>query len=294
KMILRDLKKQITMKLDEFANIEPNFTEDNDIALRLPYAINEAIRFAFLGKSLKKKWEISQADTFNLLSNELFPDEIVTHTDKELSYTAQKGYAYCFEVDDSATIKISNANGVLKEIIHTVQSAQAGKFVRYKGFFNSDTPVSITFSGDTYYCIRNVAIFGAKFSCEERIPNYAWYNEYPIPANLYQIETIIDESNNKEQLFDYAVVGGYLKISSYLTGKFIVEGSYFPEVVDENTPNTTEIDVPMDTQYVIIAKACAILTQDSSEYADYIADSEQGMQMLENRVMKGGISVRKI
>jgi hypothetical protein len=184
-MKLGDYKKQIMMKLDEYEDAGENFTSDEELARRLPYAINEAVRFVFLAKNDKRMWRVTQ----------------VARTDVQ------------------------------------------------------------------------------------------WI-EHAIPRTLYQIERVYAPDGTLCR--EYDVVAGKLLLPAKIDGEFSMESTYFPEEITPETPNTKLIDVPLDTEHIIIAKACAILTKESDDYDDYVEDYDQSMRMLDTRIKTAAVTVRRL
>ena len=153
-------------------------------------------------------------------------------------------------------------------------------FIAYKGKV-ADEPMSIkiVFSGTYYYKYRNVCLHNVCYETDEKIPPYTGFRQHDIPKNLYQIVQA------------YRIVDGERKNVSYYTEDYKlylpdVEGvihlvsKFFPDPVDEETPDDYVIDIPIDTEWVVVSKAAAILTGEG-EPSDFIADEEQYMQMLE-------------
>ena len=152
--------------------------------------------------------------------------------------------------------------------------------VAYKGKI-SDTPVHarITFSGSYFYNYRNVCLHNVAFETDEKIPDYTGFRQHQIPKNLYQIVEA------------YRIVDGERKNISYYTedyklylpdveGVIYLVSKFFPDPITDSTSDDYVIDIPIDTEFIVANKAAAILMMEG-EYAEFIADEEQGMQMLE-------------
>lgn len=282
-----ELKKLILMKIDEYEADAEGMTDDEDIIARMPDVINESIRFVFYGKGHNQTWEVFQGVSINALEKQKNEPGYVPlfgeHRTEDIVYEADGVCGYFFEVDDTATITIETESDGEWSTVKTISHSNLQPFsemVAYKGKI-SDTPVHarITFSGSYYYNYRNVCLHNVAFETDEKVPDYTGFRQHDIPKNLYQIVEA------------YRVVDGERKNVSYYTEDYKlylpdVEGiiylvsKFFPDKVTANTPDDYVIDIPIDTEFIVANKASAIFMMEG-EYAEFIADEEQGMQMLE-------------
>ena len=83
-----------------------------------------------------------------------------------------------------------------------------------------------------------------------------------------------DRKNVSYYTEDYKLYLPEVEGTIYLVSKF------FPDPVTDETEDDYVIDIPVDTEWIVVAKAGAILQQEG-EYEDLVADEEQYMQMLE-------------
>ena len=286
-MTYGEYKKYILMKLDEYSGDLAEMTDDSELAEKLPYAINEAMRFVFYGKNITRLWHFVQGESFNAVK----PQCVTEHRNEDIEFSTDDAYGYYFEVDDKAEVKIF-VNGNYTQTIVYEPKDDYPMFVSKKGLTGGGS-LKLVFTGDTYYRIKNVCLYNVRFSSEARIPNYSEWCEHEIPKGLYKVNRVFRmlESGVKEYI-PFEIMGRKLLLPSYESGCFIAESTFFPEMVSKDTPNDTEIDVPVDVEYVIITKACALLSQDA-DYAEFVADAEQGMMMLEQGFGKSGIIAKK-
>ena len=110
---------------------------------------------------------------------------------------------------------------------------------------------------------------------------------------MYQIIRVYHDTDEGKKLCDYKVEGGKLKLPVDLTGRFEIESNFFPNLINDETDNEAEIDIPIDCIYPVISKCAAILTQEGSEYSEHLADAEQYMQMLDDSRSRSRVSVKK-
>lgn len=282
-----ELKKRILLKIDEYeADIE-GWTDDEDIINKMPEAVNEAVRYVFYGKSHNKEWEVFQGTSINALEKDKnaphYKPLFGEHRTDDIVYEAGGVCGYFFEVDDTATVTIeTESDGTWSEFttINHLNLQPFSGMVAYKGKI-SDTPVHarIIFSGSYYYNYRNVCLHNVAFETDEKVPEYTGFRQHDIPKNLYQIVEA------------YRVVDGERKNVAYYTedyklylpddeGIIYLVSTFFPDPVDGETPDDYVIDIPIDNEWIVVAKASAILTMDG-EAAEFINDEQQYMQMLE-------------
>jgi len=302
-----ELKKRILLKIDEYEADSERMTEDEDILARMPDVVNEAIRFVFYGKSHNKTWDVEQGASINALEpdrNDPNAQKLYgEHRTEDIVFEAENVYDFYFEVDDTATIVIENyvehEDEETGEITHewvelaTIEHSNEqpfSEFKAYKGRMSADGTMvhaRLTFKGPYYYRYRNVCLHNVAYETDEKVPDYTGYRQHDIPKNLYQIVEA------------YRIVNGERKNISYYTEDYKlylpdVEGvihlvsKFFPDPVTDETEDDYVIDIPIDTEWIVVAKAGAIL-QSEGEYEDLIGDEEQYMQMLEGDRGRSGM-----
>lgn len=280
-----ELKKRILKKIDEYEADVEGWTDDEDIINRMPDAVNEAVRYVFYGKSHNKEWEVEQGTSINALEPKLPEDKKLygEHRTSDIVYEADEVYCYSFDVDDTATVTVEVLDNDIWSVVETIDYTNEQPYSEFKNFKGkiSDTPVHarIVFSGAYYYHYRNVCLHNVCYATEDKVPCYTGYRQHDIPKNLYQIVEC------------YRVVNGDRKNVSYYTEDYKlylpeVEGiihlvsKFFPDPVDDDTPDDYVIDIPIDNEWIVVAKASAIMTMEG-EATEFINDEQQYMQMLE-------------
>jgi hypothetical protein len=272
-LTLGEYKDKIYLQLDIYDENLTHHTDDEDVLKRINAVMDKAVKFCFYGKSRTEIWNIVQGKSANAIACQ---DDIYTHMDENFSLRADAAYAYYFEVDDEATIEIEQ-DGAVTTITHPAQTGER-EFTAFKGLL-SGSPAAITFKGG-YYNIQNVALYKAQFSSLDRVPDFSVWIPYAIPANLYQIKRVFDSDG---QGVDYRISERNLLLRYDTEGEIRVESAYFPAAITDDTPDETEIDVPVENEAIIVDKACAYLTQKPQDYDDYSTDADVGMQMLDSR-----------
>jgi hypothetical protein len=279
-MTLLDFKKKIYKQMNIYDSSLAAFTDDEDVLARINDVINEAVRFVFLGKGIPQTVEIVHGKPVNKITGQ---DEIYTSEGEDISFSADKAYAYYFEVDDVCTVEISLGGVVVDTIVHTPgETSPAGTLVAYKDEITGadGSPVIITFKGGSYYNFKNIALYGVAFADEDRIPVFNVWVPHAMTAAQYQVKKAYLDDGTR---VPYRISGRNILIHHEIVGKITVESTYFPDTITDATTSATEIAVPVENEEIIIDKACALLTQKPQGYDDYVADVDQGMQNLDQR-----------
>lgn len=281
-----ELKKRILIKIDEYEADVEGFTDDEDIIAKMPDAVNEAVRYVFYGKSHNKDWEVEQGSSINALEPADKDDRKLygEHRTSDIVYEAEDVYAFYFEVDNTATVVIEtygDGEWIENKRIEHSNPQSFSEFKPFKGKLSHDIPVRarITFSGPYYYHFRNVCLHNVAYETDEKIPEYTGFCQHDIPKNLYQIVEcyrIVDGERKNVSYYteDYKLYLPPVKGIIHLVSKF------FPDPVDKDTPDDYVIDIPIDNEWIVVAKASAIMTMEG-EATEFINDEQQYMQMLE-------------
>lgn len=304
----KELKKRILLKIDEYEADVDQMTEDEDIIVKMPDAVNEAIRFVFYGKSQLKTWNVEQGASFNALeSNPSDPDTQKLSGEHRLSgeggkieFVADNACCYYFEVDDSAQVDISvydpdqDVWSVLKTESY-INEQPFSEFKSFKGRLNTTgthVTAKLTFYGDYYYRYRNVCLHNVAYDSDDKVPDYTGFRQHDIPKNLYRITQAYRVADGEKKNVSFYTEGNKLYLPD-VQGVIYLVSKFFPDPVSEETTDDYVIDIPIETEWTVVAKAAAIL-QSEGEYEDLIGDEEQYMQMIDMDAEKGHSGVAKI
>ena len=313
-----ELKKRILKKIDEYEADVEGWTDDEDLINKMPDAVNEAIRFVFYAKGHEKTWNVKQGTPINALERKRSDPDYKPlygeHRNEDIVFEDDAACAYYFEVDDTATVTVENW-GLITEIVPDVDEhgdpildendepvtheeyhegwvtltridhVNEQPFSEYKGYKGritqdgSATRTRIVFSGSYYYKYKNVCLHSVAYSTDEKVPEYTGYRQHEIPKNLYQIVQAYKGENGVRKNVSYYTEDYKLYLPDAEGTVFLVS-KFFPDPVDEETENEYVIDIPIDTEWIVVSKAAAILTMEG-EASEFINDEEQYMQMLE-------------
>lgn len=122
------------------------------------------------------------------------------------------------------------------------------------------------------------------------------YEEYSMPANMYQLRKIIAlDENNARQESDYYTVGKKIYISKATGYKYILEYNAYPTVITEGTDDNFVLEIDQDAQMILpYAVANDILKTDpSSDYTAFFTEYRRKLDMFDNGRIAPGITVKE-
>lgn len=246
-------------------------------------AINRAIQtICNEVRPILGKYQISQYPLKNLLPNPLYNQNVKHYDGEPIIYTASGAKSYYFECDGTGTATITDDDG-----IKTLNMTGNRVFKEYRGFCNGN--VTITFSGFYSYNIKNVAVYGEKFSADVKdIPPYKQNIFYDLDeltkvdgkvvfmgfADIVQEGDLSD--GTYKQTIDIKKQGrSTLILNGFEKCQFTVFFKKLPTVITESTPNTFEMELDTDLHVLIPLLAGYYVWQDDNKtlaancYNDY-------------------------
>lgn len=122
------------------------------------------------------------------------------------------------------------------------------------------------------------------------------YDEYSLPANMYQLRRVIAQDNNNViQEADYYILGKKIFISKETDYKYILEYYMYPTVITEDTDNNFVLEIDQDAQMILpYAVANDILKADpSSDYTAFFTEYRRKLDMFDNGRVAPGIIVKE-
>lgn len=209
-------------------------------------------------KPILAKYVITHNPLENLLPNPHSMMDLYSYPNNMPSAPLQASgvKAYYFECNGNGTATLTNGVDTT-----TIDMQSNGQFKPYKGFIDGD--VTLTFSGDYGYMIRNMAMYGTLLGAtEEDIQPFSQYLRYDI-AELTKMddETVFFDFADEEPIFQgsfssgnsYKTVRDYKKDgrSSILLnrserGQFEVWYKKFPNPVTDTTADDYELELDYD------------------------------------------------
>lgn len=215
---------------------------------------------------------------------------------KPKSYTFKGTKSCYFEIDNIATVIIT-ING---EVAKTIENTEKYKFTEYKihtGATENDM-VTVTFSGNYPFNIRNIALFEYEFPTDDDIPTYQPYITYDLPEDFYQFDTVIMKGdprvykiytemkweNNNKVILNY-----------YSTGSFDIHYFRYPKTIPPDAPDNTKLEleekgaqlVPLKIAALVVAEdkpdiSNKLLTMYEAQLANMVNATSLGSQKVES------------
>ena len=188
---------------------------------------------------------------------------------------------------------MSTSTQVASPIVEHKNDQPFSIYTAYKGKI-SDTPVParIVFSGSYYYKYKNVCLHNVAYETEEKIPAYSGYREHEIPKNCYQIVQAYKIVDNERKNVSYYTEDNRLYLPDE-EGTIFLVSKFFPDPVSADTPDDYVIDIPIDNEWIVVNKASQIFMLEG-EAEEFLAEEEQGMQMLEGDIDRGRSRAPKV
>lgn len=251
-------------------------------------AINRAVqRICNEVKPILGKYVISQYPLDSLLQNPTANLEAQHYSGKPIVFSASGAKSYYFECDGTgqATIKDDTA---------TVAVTMTGnrEFKVYKGFCSGN--VTITFSGDFSYNIRNVAVYGEKLSADVKdIPPYTrnvYYDfkeltkeDGKVVFDGFADEMTRDDNTEIKPISNFQMVGrDTLVLNGFDTCQFTVYYKKKPTTITESTPDDFEIELDNHIQCLVPVLASFYVWNDDNlqRATQYYNDYEEMRNMI--------------
>jgi hypothetical protein len=241
--------------------VELAATKNADYRDKFNYFLDEAQRYIAGIIKIPAVFQVTQNPIPNQLGllNGFDIQQYLPGTTKVLTGTGTK--SYYFEIDNIGTITIA-VNGAT---VDTIENTVKRTFTAYKGNINatdSDT-VTITFSGNYPYNIRNTALFAYSFATDDDVPNYTRYVSYDMPADFMSFDNVILRSdpavyevyktmrweNNKKVILEY-----------FKTGSFDIHYYKYPATILPTAPDNTVLEVEDKAVDLVVLQAGIMAT----------------------------------
>ncbi len=259
------------------------------------YAIMEISRYV---RPNIEKITISHFPDENLISKGGADDFApLLHTNEDILYTAQGAKSFYFEADGTGTLNIKNESGT---IIKTVEFSSSHVFKPYKGFIDDNGLITLEFTGNYRYRIRNIALYGGLYSSSEEdiqpFSGYCVYDMIDLTMSADEGRTFLAFAEDfpvmkRETGFGWAdcremrnyVIqkGNLLLLPRSSPGEYEVYYKKYPAKITQDTQDSFEIDVDCEAVFLIpLLMAYRILKEDDERlaktyYNEYQAAKEE-------------------
>jgi hypothetical protein len=288
----KELKDQVRKLLFADEATLPEY--DKHLCDGANYAMMEVFRFV---RPIVEMITLSHFPPENLLCADSDDFSAQSHIEDDIVYTASGAKSYYFECDGTGQMCILNAAG---DTIAQVQMASERTFKAYRGFVPDAGDVTLVFSGDYLYRIRNVALYGALYSADESdIEDYGGYTAYDM------IDLTYDETEGRMFLAfaeDFPVMkretgfgwadcremknyiiqkGSVLLLPRASAGEYEIYYKKYPKKITADTPDDFELEAdPQTVPLIPLLMAYRILKDDDERlaktyYNEYQAAKEE-------------------
>lgn len=164
-------------------------TKNADYRDKFAYFLNEAQIYVSNLVKIPAVYTVSQNPIPNLLGllQGFDMQQYLPGNNKVLERTGCK--SYYFELDNVGTVTVA-INGVT---VTTINNTVKRQFTAYKANTgaNSGDTVTITFTGNYPYNVRNTALYGYAFATDEDVPDYRPYVSYDMPTDFMGFDELI-------------------------------------------------------------------------------------------------------
>lgn len=287
-MTLGQLKIAAVKLIDEYSNND-DITDDEDIKLKLNDLFNLAQHKVMQHSKIRKMFSVTQNLPINNVEQRL--NHIYSHDSKDIIFKAI-GKSYHFMVQGEGTAIISQ-NG-MDEIEESFSTGD--NFERFKGITTGEGLITIRFTGDYFYNIKNIAIWNVSFSDEDVIPDYETEIEYNVPDDFYRLKNVVFKGTTNE-FKEYRFINRKIVINAYNRGEYEIYYNAYPTEITEETEDSYEFEFELEAQTILSwYVASAILMSDvSANYTVFEAKFQEELQtLIRNEEQEESITIRQI
>ena len=227
----------------------PSDDSTRDYLAAMPYAANEGIlMLSTAGKFLVKSFSIAVNPIRNLISD-CSASSIHSLVKGDMEFEAEGAQSYYFEVTGNCTYTITVGE---TETITPVEAINEYKVI--KGIIeNTDNAiVSLKFSSEMPYAVKNIALYEAKYEEAENIPAYAEklrFRATDIAEDFYSINSIYFEGQTTRYIKTdevYQEGDKVLVLDRDIPGNYIIYYNALPVTITLETEDDYEL--PLDRE----------------------------------------------
>jgi hypothetical protein len=236
-------------------------TKNADYRDKFNYFLDEAQKYIASLIKIPSVFQVTQNPIPNQLGL-LKGFDIVQYLPGNDKVYEQKGTkAYYFEMDNVGTVTIA-VNGITTK---TITNTAKRQFTAYKGNTgaNAGDTVTITFTGDYPYNIRNTAMYAYAFPTDDDVPDYTPYVEYDMPTDFMSFDSVVIRTdprvyelykaykweNNKKVILEY-----------YKSGSFDIHYFAYPAEIKPTDSDDTVMSVEDKAIDLVVLQAGIMAT----------------------------------
>jgi len=187
---MQNIRDEVYKLLGEFSNTTASI--DTDITIRIDGLINDAYFSLAERDKVSSVYTVNQFPVANMLGETFDYD---THTTTAINYTQTSAYAYHFEVNYDCDVDILEGSSInTMTTLSTLNITGISTFTQYRNFVTaavSSDYIRLSFYGDNYYTIKNVAFYPYTFGdSTAAIPDFKPYAEYDVPSDYLSLNRV--------------------------------------------------------------------------------------------------------
>ena len=228
----------------------PSDDSNRDYVAAMPYAANEGIlMLSTAGKFLVKSFSIAIQPIKNLLSS-IDSDVIHSMIGGEKTFEAENCNSIYFEVTGRCSLTIT----VGEIISEPIEFDSLHAYLPYKQIIENygSEKVTLTFSSEKPYAIKNVAMYEAKYDEDSEVPEYAERIRYKVTdlvEDFYSINSIYFEGEVEKYIKTsdvYQEGDKTLVFDRETEGNYVIYYNALPVTITVATED--EYELPLDRE----------------------------------------------
>lgn len=239
------------------ADIAPS--KNADYRSKFSYFLDKAQKYVANIIKIPDVFQVTQNPIVSLLGilNGFELIQVLPGEPEVYSFTGCK--SLYFEMDNLGDC-IIKVNGI---VTNTINNTVQGSFTSYKVLTGAESTdaVTIEFTGDYPYNIRNTGFYAYAFPTTDDVPEYTPYTTYDMPDDFLEFDSVIIKSdprvyasyvahkweNNRKIVLNY-----------YDRGSFDIHYYKYPATILPDADDSTVLDID-DKAFELVALQCAVM-----------------------------------
>lgn len=226
-----------------------------DYIAGMPQAANEALQLlSTANKFIIKTLEIAHSPVANLLPDSM-AKKVHTEEGGEISFQGNNAHSFYFEFLGKGNYSVYVGN--VEVSTGTIDSKKSYKALRGT-FGNNGADVSIRFTSEYPFSVKNIALYKAKYEEAEEVMPFTEkirYNLKDIANDFYQLarNEVYYEGENPE----YARTANYFQegesvflVDREMSGNYTIYYKAYPPTITDGTEDDYEL--PLDSEVVVL------------------------------------------
>ena len=271
----------------------PSDDSTRDYMAAMPFAANEGIlMLSTAGKFLVKEFSIAIQAIKNLLT-ERESDEIHSLVSGDITFTAENCHSFYFEVTGRCSMTIT----VGELISEPIEFDSLNAYISHKQIVENteNEIVTLTFTSDKPYALKNVAMYEAKYAEDIEVPDYAKrvrYKVTDIVEDFYSINSIYFEGDEEKYIKTsdvYQEGDKTLVFDRENEGNYVIYYNALPVTITAGTEDDYELPLDREVEVLLpLYMASQLYKEDDIAIStQYRNEFEVAFERLKNSVPSG-------